>query len=127
MRRITLLKQNDVIQLVWGSDGNATEAPTNGGRTVAPWEEIDGKLASDYGDGVYVVSAENALPPEPMASTLFLKDGARFAVLWDEKEYDGTVVDRARVLGADDLVDGKRAADYADGTHIVASSNRKEV
>ena len=78
-----MLKHGDAIALVWGKDGAAGESPTQGGRTVQPWEEIDGKLASDYDDGEHEVDDANLEPPKAMTSTLFLKDGERLAVMMD--------------------------------------------
>ena len=124
MATIRMLKHGDAIALVWGKDGAAGESPTQGGRTVQPWEEIDGKLASDYDDGEHEVDDANLEPPKAMASTLFLKDGERLAVLWDEQDGDD-VIDLARVVEPNDLIDGKRASDYADGTYVVADSNRR--
>lgn len=127
MRTITFIKQGEHLELVWGENETRTAAPTQGGRSVQPWEELDGRLAEDYEDGVHEVSAEHMEPPEPMASTVLLKDEGRFAILWDEQLDDGgELVDMVRTVTADTLIDDKRAGDYPDGVHIVADSNRKE-
>jgi hypothetical protein len=127
MRTITFIKQGELLQLIWGNDETPTTAPSEGGRTVQPWEELDGKLAEDYEDGEHEVSAEHREPPEPLEATLFLKDQGRFAILWDEQLDDNDeLVDMVRTVNADALIDGKRAGDYPDGVHVVTDSNRKE-
>lgn len=122
----TFVKEGGNLQLVWGSRGTLRHAPTSGGRQVAAWEEIDGVAAADWPDGVHVISDSYRETPEPMDSTLFLKEDGRLLILWDEVDPSevGGIADDARTVDPDEVIEGRRAQDWPDGTHVVPPTYR---